>query len=82
MPNLVSVDFTSNATQSDPLLVSRKQACAMLGEISVSQLRRLIKAGELHPVFLNASSRPRRSGKLYFRTSELVSFVERRSKSL
>jgi hypothetical protein len=63
-----------------PLLVSRDQARAMLGEISVSHLRRLIKAGELKPVFLNTSAKPQRSGKLYFRTSDLDALVEKYAK--
>lgn len=76
MPNLISVDFRNGS----PLLVSRAQACAMLGDISVSHLRRLIKAGELKPVFLNASATPRRSGKLYFRTRDLEALVEKYAK--
>ena len=80
MSDVVSVDFKQNLSRPVPLLVSRSQACAMLGDISVSHLRRLIKAGELQPVFLNASATPRRSGKLYFRTSDLEALVEKYAK--
>jgi hypothetical protein len=81
MPNLVSVDNSnSNSAPSNALLVSRSKACEMLGDISVSHLRRLIKAGELKPVFLNASAQPRRNGKLYFRTSAIEALVEKYEK--
>jgi Helix-turn-helix domain len=70
----------SKSTAPTPLLVSRDQARAMLGDISVSHLRRLIKAGELKPVFLNTSPTPQRSGKLYFRTGDLDALVEKYAK--
>jgi predicted site-specific integrase-resolvase len=79
MPNLVSADSNSISAPSNPLLVSRAKACEMLG-ISVSHLRRLIKAGELKPIFLNASAQPRRNGKLYFRTSAIEALVEKYEK--
>jgi hypothetical protein len=80
MPNVVSVDFKQSPPRQMPLLVSRAQACSMLGDISVSHLRRLMKAGELQPVFLNTSANPRRSGKLFFRTSDLEALVEKYAK--
>lgn len=80
MQNVVSVDFKQNAAHPPPLLVSGKQARSMLGGISVSHLRRLMKAGELKPVFLNTSAKPRRRGKLYFRTSDLEALVEKYAK--
>lgn len=62
------------------LLVSRDRAREMLGGISVSNLRRLINAGEINPVFLNASSRPQRRGKLYFRRCDLAALVDKFAK--
>ncbi|MCV0387132.1 MAG: helix-turn-helix domain-containing protein [Nitrobacter sp.] len=69
-------EFQSNT----PLVVSRAQACAMLGGISVSHLRRLMKAGELRPFDMNASSQPRKRGKLYFLVDDIAAFVERYAK--
>ncbi|OSI70972.1 hypothetical protein BSZ21_10195 [Bradyrhizobium canariense] len=63
-----------------PLLVSGNQAREMLGGISLSHLRRLLKAGELRPVCLNMSSRPQRSGKLYFRLADLEALVDKYAK--
>ncbi|QHO73983.1 hypothetical protein ACH79_16440 [Bradyrhizobium sp. CCBAU 051011] len=80
MSDVISVDFKQNAARPAPLLVSRKQTCAMLGGISASHLRRLMKAGELEPVFLNPSAQPRRRGKLFFRTSDLEALVEKYAK--
>lgn len=76
MQNVTSISANMSATTSaKPLLVSRNQARAMLGDISVSQLRRLMKAGELQPVFLNTSPKRQRSGKLYFRLGDLEALV-------
>lgn len=80
MSDVISVDFKSKPAQPAPLLVSRDQARTMLGGISVSHLRRLIDAGELQPVFLNASAKPCRSGKRYFRVHDLEAFVEKYAK--
>ncbi|MCA6106116.1 helix-turn-helix domain-containing protein [Bradyrhizobium cenepequi] len=80
MSEVIPVDFRSPSTSQIPLLVSRSQACAMLGGISISHLRRMMKAGELRPVFLNASATPQRSGKLYFRVSDLEALVEKYAK--
>jgi hypothetical protein len=62
---------------ANQLIVSRKQACAMLGNISVSTLRRLMKAGRLHAVPINSSDKPRRSGKLYFDIDEVKALIPR-----
>ncbi|WP_370187057.1 helix-turn-helix domain-containing protein [Bradyrhizobium elkanii] len=75
--SVTSISFTKPVTPQGPLLVSRAQAQAMLGGISVSHLRRLIKAGELRPVFLNPSRAPQRSGKLFFRVNDLEALVEK-----
>jgi hypothetical protein len=80
MPDVITVDFKPNPSRPIALLVSRAQACAMLGDISVSHLRRLMKAGELRPIFLNTSPNPRRSGKLFFRTGDLEALVEKYAK--
>ena len=80
MSDVISVDFKKSSPTQDRLLVSRSQACAMLGDISVSHLRRLMKAGEPKPVFLNASATPQRNGKLYFRTRDLEALVEKYAK--
>ena len=39
-----------------PLLVSRKDACLMLGNVDVTTLRRLERLGVLHPKRLNPHS--------------------------
>ncbi|WP_408918133.1 hypothetical protein [Bradyrhizobium arachidis] len=39
-----------------------------------------MKAGEVKPIFLNASSRPQRNGKLYFRVTDLEALVEKYAK--
>lgn len=79
MSDVITIDFKKTPTQ-DRLLVSRTQACAMLGDISISHLRRLMKAGELKPVFLNTSAKPQRRGKLFFRTRDLEALVEKHAK--
>jgi hypothetical protein len=76
MSDVITGDFNPKPS----LLVSRTQACAMLGDISVSHLRRLMKAGELQPVFLNTSANPRRSGKLFFLASDLEALVKKYAK--
>jgi hypothetical protein len=63
-----------------PLLVSRARACEMLGGISRSHMQRLMDAGELRPIDINASPQPRRRGKLYFRLSDIQALVERFAK--
>ncbi|MGY3496614.1 helix-turn-helix domain-containing protein [Bradyrhizobium sp. USDA 4502] len=75
--HVVSINATKPVALQGQLLVSRAQAQAMLGGISVSHLRRLIKAGELRPVFLNPSKAPQRSGKLFFRVNDLEALVEK-----
>jgi Helix-turn-helix domain len=80
MSEVIPFDSKSNSrlvSQPTPLLVSRDQARTMLGGISVSHLRRLIEAGELKPVFLNTSARRQRSGKRFFRISDLEALVEK-----
>ncbi|MCK1391687.1 helix-turn-helix domain-containing protein [Bradyrhizobium sp. 1] len=78
MSEVIPLIHDASIPDHGPLLVSRDQAREMLGDISVTQLRRLLKAGEIKPVFLNASPRPQRSGgKLYFRVSDLNKLVEK-----
>lgn len=76
----MSVTTTNVSPSSRSLLVSRDQAREMLGGISVSHLRRLMQAGELQPVFLNASPKRQRSGKLYFRYADLEALVDKYAK--
>jgi hypothetical protein len=73
------ISQTEYLTPIDPnqMLVTRAQTCAMLGNISVSTLRRYIKAGALHPVFINSSLRPRRNGKMFFNIDEVRNFIAR-----
>ncbi|MGY2849307.1 putative site-specific integrase-resolvase [Bradyrhizobium sp. USDA 4509] len=80
MSDVISINATKPVAPQGPLLVSRKAAQQMLGGISVSHLRRLMKAGEIHPVFLNSSRSPQRSGKLFFRVSDLEALVEKFAK--
>lgn len=72
---------TTHQTSIDEgkLLVSREHAREMLGGISVTQLRRLMDAGDISPVDLTTSKNPIRRGKLYFRVSDLIAFVDRRA---
>lgn len=77
MANVTPISISKATSSQGLLLVSRAQAQAMLGGISVSHLRRLIKAGELRPVFLNPSKAPQRSGKLFFRVNDLEALVEK-----
>jgi hypothetical protein len=60
------------------LLVSRDQAREMLGGISLTHLRRLMKVGDIAPVDLTVSTRPTRRGKLYFRVTDLSELVDKR----
>ncbi|MCK1547181.1 helix-turn-helix domain-containing protein [Bradyrhizobium sp. 179] len=76
----MSVTTTNVSPSPRSLLVSRDQAREMLGGISVSHLRRLMQAGELQPVFLNASTKRQRSGKLYFRYADLEALVDKYAK--
>jgi hypothetical protein len=74
---VISFDPKSKSLPIDPnqLIVSRTQACAMLGNISVSTLRRHMKAGRLHAVSINSSEAPRRRGKLYFNINEVLALI-------
>ncbi|WP_404438047.1 helix-turn-helix domain-containing protein [Bradyrhizobium daqingense] len=77
MSRVIPLKSEARPTSAARLLVSRDQAREMLGGISVSHLRRLMEAGELQPVFLNASPKRQRSGKLYFRYADLEALVEK-----
>ncbi|MEY9731733.1 hypothetical protein [Bradyrhizobium yuanmingense] len=80
MSEVVYIKPNKVSKVSPPLLVSRDEARAILGGISLSHLRRLMQAGELQPVFLNPVQTRRRSGKLYFRYPDLEALVEKYAK--
>jgi hypothetical protein len=56
-----------------PLLVSRKRAAALLGNISVATIIRMEARGILTPVRLNPSSA---SGQVFYRFTELTDLVD------
>lgn len=60
-----------------PLLVSRRDAAVMLGNVSVSTIVRLENDGRLTPVKLSTS----RNGATYYRASEIEKLVEERAPS-
>jgi hypothetical protein len=65
---------STGATRSDrirPLLVSRKDAAAMLGGVDVSTIRRLEQSGKLKPIRL---TRPR--GQVFFSIENVNALVE------
>jgi hypothetical protein len=58
---------------SGQLLVSRKAACKLLGNVSAITLMRMEEQDVLHPVRLNKLSA---TGKVYYRMAELRALAE------
>ena len=56
------------------LLYSRKQGAVMLGDVSVSYMKRLEEAGVLHPKRLNRSSR---RGQVFYTHDDLVAAADK-----
>jgi hypothetical protein len=58
--------------EAEPLLVSRKQAAAMLGGVDISTIRRLEQEGRLRPVRLSRSA----AGQVFFRIGDVRALAE------
>jgi predicted DNA-binding transcriptional regulator AlpA len=61
----------SKLSETEQLLLSRKQVARLLGNISVATLRRLEKQGRLRGVRLS-----RGTGSVFFRVADIHAFIE------
>jgi hypothetical protein len=58
-----------------PLLYSREQVAAMLGNVSIHTVRRLEAQGRLHPIRLTKSP----SAMVFFKAQDVLALVEEAS---
>jgi hypothetical protein len=64
------------SVRSAPLLVARKDAAGMLGNVSVMTLIRMEARGELQAVHLNRSARAAKLGKVFYRYDDIVRLAQ------
>jgi predicted site-specific integrase-resolvase len=62
----------SNYSNTERLLLTRKQVAKLLGNVDVSTIRRLERAGRLKAVRLTKSP----SGKVFFRREDVLRLVQ------
>lgn len=57
---------------NDRLLYSREQVAELLGGISTATVRRMERAGRLHPIRLTG----RNSGQVFFKSEDVLALVQ------